>query len=152
MSTQAFKNLIQTLAPSEGKTFIKHGDVLDATREVMRTSLFRKFDGLTQISAEETRHEARLMGIGKDDKPYPYGLYSFDRVENTNIRRYIFILLTSANKHVYVKLMLNDADLSLDYYRLAHVQIVGKSTWHFNMAKLSFEEILSHLELNGAVL
>lgn len=152
MSTQAFKNLIQTLAPSDTKTVIKHGDVLDAAREVMRSTLFKEFEGLAQISAEETRLETRRMGIGKDDKPYPTGLYSFDHMVATNVRRYIFILLTSDAKHIYVKLMLNDTDLSLDYYRLAHVQIVGKSTWHFNMANLSFDEIMTHLELNGATL
>lgn len=152
MTTQAFKNLIQTLAPSSTKTVIKHGDVLDAAREVMRSPLFKEFAGLAQISAEETRIETNKMGIGKEGKPYPTGLYSFDHLESTNVRRYIFILLTTDAKHVYVKLMLNDTDLSLDYYRLAHVQIVGKSTWHFNMANLTFDEIISHLELNGATL
>lgn len=152
MSTQAFRNLIQTLAPAEGKKSVKHGDVLEAAREVIRAPLFKEFDGLTQISAEETRRETRLMGIGKDDKPYPYGLYSFDRADNSNIRRYIFILLTSDDDHIYVKLMLNDADLSLDYYRLAYVEFDDKSTCHLNMANHTYEEILDILETKGVAL
>lgn len=152
MTTQAFKELINTLTPNDSKTSIRHADILDTAREVIRSPLFGICENLAVMSSEETRIETKALGLGSDNLPYPIGIYSFDDLEEKQIRRYIFILLVSDTQHVYVKLMLNDADLSLDYHRIALVQMDEKSTLHLNMTNERFDEVLNQLQINGVTL
>lgn len=148
MSRHAFKKLIETIAYSETRPRIKHGDVLDAAREVIRSSSFKEFQGLPDMLPTETRIKTKKSGL----TTYPIGIYSFDHLEDNNIRRYIFMLLTKDNQHVYVKLMLNDTDLSLDYHKISLVQIEEKQTYLYDMTGHDITEILVTLKEAGVEL
>lgn len=148
MSTTSFKELIHSLSPQPAASKTKHKDIVNVTREMMRSSLFREFPGLHAMSAEDTREAMN----SKDITEYPYGIFSYDHVHADNVRRYIFILMLDDKSHLYIKLMLDDIDFCLSYYRLALVTIDGNKTTHYNLAKDSFEDILKHLTDNGVFL
>ena len=143
MSTHPIKQLILALKTRP----IINRDIINAVYNVSKLNYFKSYESMAYKTSKNTRELVDQM-IGDDDTQF--GIYSFDKIGNPSVNRFIFILGNKKDTHLYIKLMVDSKTHDLNYCRITLVELSGDDDVHItNFKDLCYDEIINTLDEKG---